>query len=96
VKIIMPGLAGPDWDGHIVGWAPGHVTEIPDDNKKAVAWARGWLAMGAELVEDVAVKEPEPSEPSLADLRAQAEARGLPTYGSKAQLQERLAAAPTV
>jgi hypothetical protein len=91
VKILMPGLAGPDWDGHIVGWAPGHVTEIPDDNEKAVAWARGWLQMGAELVEDVAPAEP--PEPSLAELRAQAEARGLPTYGSKAQLQERLATA---
>jgi hypothetical protein len=62
VKIIMPGLAGPDWDGHLVGWAPGHVVDIDDGNEKAVAWARGWLEMGASLVEDVA-KPPPKQEP---------------------------------
>jgi hypothetical protein len=77
VKVIMPGLAGPDWDGHIVGWAPGHVTEIPDDNPKAVAWARGWLEAGATLVEDT----PKPKEPEKpAKVEAEPEAKPTRTY----------------
>jgi hypothetical protein len=89
VKITMPHGSGYDWDGHIVGWAPGAVVEIDDSNEKAVAWARAWLDTGAELVEDAQAAPP--PEPSLADLKAQAEALNLPTYGTKAQLQERIA-----
>lgn len=55
VKIQMPGpMAGPGWSGAIESWAPNQVVEVDDGNSKAVAWARGWLEMGAVLVEDVA------------------------------------------
>lgn len=88
----MPGpLAGYGWQGAIESWAPGQVVEIPDGNAKAVAWARGWLEMGAQLVEDVS--PPPPPEPSLEELRARAVQLGVATYGSKAQLVERIAKA---
>jgi hypothetical protein len=60
VKIQMPGpIAGYGWQGTIESWAPGQVVDLPDDQKKAVAWGRAWLDMGAALVEDVA----KPAEP---------------------------------
>lgn len=62
MKIVMPHGSGPDWDGHIVGWAPGGLVEVPDGNEKAVAWARGWLEHGATLVEDVAKPKHEPAK----------------------------------
>jgi hypothetical protein len=89
VKIVMHGpLAGPDWHGNIRSFAPDETLEVDDSDEKAVAWCKGWVAMGATLVEDVAA--PAPAEPSLAELKAQAEALDLPTYGTKAQLQERI------
>ena len=57
----MPHGAGPDWNGNIVSWAPNAEVDIDDHNEKAVAWARGWVDAGAELVEDVA--RPKPSAP---------------------------------
>ena len=66
----MPHGSGYDWDGHIVGWAPGAPIEIDDSNEKAVAWARAWLGTGATLVEEVEAKpkaEPvKPAEPKKA------------------------------
>jgi hypothetical protein len=93
VKINVHGpLAGTGWDGMIHSWSG--LVEVDDTNPKAVAWARYTVGSGAaDLVEDAKTPEPTPPEPTLTDLRAQAEAKGLATYGSKAQLQERLAAA---
>ncbi len=89
VKIRMPGpAAGYGWQRTIESWAPGQVVELPDDNEQAVTWGRAWLGMGAELVTDA--PPPPPPEPTLADLRAEAEAKGLPTYGTKADLSERI------
>lgn len=50
-------------------------------------WKRVDDATGAE------VADPDPLERSLAELRAEAEERGLPTSGTKAQLRARLARA---
>jgi hypothetical protein len=66
VKIIMHGpIAGPDWHGGpaLGSWAPDQLVEIDDKNAKAVAWARGWVAMGATLVEDAPADKPKPEEP---------------------------------
>jgi hypothetical protein len=98
VKIVIHGpLAGYGPDGNIASWGPDQEVDLDDNNPKAVAWGKAWLsfkqpdgAASADLVEDA---KAEPSEPSLADLREQADAKGLPTYGTKAQLQERLAEA---
>lgn len=95
MKVVIYGpLSARNHLGEMVGFAPDQLVEVDDDDEKAVAWARGWASTPhGELVEDAKAKEPEPSEPSLADLREQADAKGLPTYGTKAQLQERLAQA---
>lgn len=67
MKIQMPGpIAGPGWSGAIESWAPNQVVDVDDANAKAVAWARGWLEMGAVLVEDVAkpAKPPASTQPA--------------------------------
>jgi hypothetical protein len=61
VKIVMHGpLAGPDWHGNIRSFAPDETLEVDDSDAKAVAWCKGWVAMGADLVEDVAKPKAEP------------------------------------
>jgi hypothetical protein len=95
VKIVIHGpLAGYGPDGNIASWGPNQQVDLDDSDAKQVAWGKAWLsfkqpdgAASADLVEDMKV---EPSEPTLAGLREQADAKGLPTYGTKAQLQERL------
>jgi hypothetical protein len=90
VQLVGPN-SGYVHDGYR-SWAADEVVEVDDGDQAAVDWYRAYCAGGGgTVVEDV--KPPAPPEPTLADLRAQAEARGLPTYGTKAQLQERLDAA---
>jgi hypothetical protein len=76
-------------------WAADEVVEVDDGDQAAVDWYRAHCAGGGGVIleEEKPPALPEPPEPTLADLRAQAEAQGLPTYGTKAQLQERLDAA---
>ena len=59
MKIIVHGpRAGYGPGGMIDSWAPDQPVEVDDGDKKAVAWARLFVATGAAtLVEDVAVKE---------------------------------------
>jgi len=69
VKIVMHGpMAGPDWNGQIASWGPDTLVEVDDSDEKAVAWCKGWVAMGADLVEDVAKPKAEPvkAEPKKA------------------------------
>jgi hypothetical protein len=80
-------------------WQADEVWEVDDADEAAVAYYRGAVANGsAVLLEDV--KPPKPASPAqptqapevtLAELREQAKAKGLPTYGTKAELAERLA-----
>jgi hypothetical protein len=67
VKIRIHGpAAGYGWDASpaLKSWGPDELVEVPDDNPKAVAWAKGWVDNGAELVEDVPAKpEPKKDEP---------------------------------
>jgi hypothetical protein len=60
MKIIVHGpRAGYGPAGMIDSWAPDQPVEVDDADKKAVAWARMFVATGAaDLVDDVAVKEP--------------------------------------
>ncbi len=60
MKLIVHGpRAGYGPGGMIDSWAPDQPVEVDDADKKAVAWARMFIATGAAtLVEDVAVKEP--------------------------------------
>ncbi len=88
MKIIIHGpAAGYSWDGVIRSWGPDETVEIPDDNEQAVAWARSH----GDVLEDAPPAPPK--EPTLEELRAKAETLGLATYGSKAQLLERIASA---
>ncbi len=59
MKVIVHGpRAGYGPGGMIDSWAPDQPVEVDDGDKKAVAWARLFVATGAAtLVEDVAVKE---------------------------------------
>ena len=59
MKVIVHGpRAGYGPGGMIDSWAPDQPVEVDDGDKKAVAWARLFIATGAAtLVEDVAVKE---------------------------------------
>jgi hypothetical protein len=53
VKIMLPGpMAGPGPDGPMEGWGPNAVRELDDSNPRHVAWAEGWLKMGAIRVPD--------------------------------------------
>jgi hypothetical protein len=55
MKVTVHGpAAGPGPDGMITSWAPDQPVEVDDGDKKAVAWARSFIATGmATLVEDV-------------------------------------------
>jgi hypothetical protein len=59
MKITVHGpRAGYGPGGMIDSWAPDQEVEVDDSDKKAVAWARMFVATGAaDLVEDVPVKE---------------------------------------
>jgi hypothetical protein len=71
MKVIVHGpRAGYGPGGMIDSWAPDQEVEVDDSDKKAVAWARMFVATGAAaLVEDVAVKETKPP-PRQATARA--------------------------
>ena len=90
MKIIIHGpAAGYFWDGTIHSWGLDELVEIDDSNEQAVAWARSKADSPlGEIVEDV---QETPPEPTLQDLKVHAEVLGLPTYGSKTQLAERIA-----
>jgi hypothetical protein len=67
VKIVMHGpLAGPGPHGAMEGWGPNQVIEIDDQDQTAVAWAEGWLEMGATPYVEPPPPEPVPtvSEPT--------------------------------
>ena len=59
MRITVQGpRAGYGPDGMMASWSPDQEVEVSDGDKKAVAWARMFVATGAAtLVEDVAVKE---------------------------------------
>lgn len=58
MKIIMHGpMAGYGPHGQIESWGPDQEVTVDDGDKKAVEWARGWVGMGATLLEDVKQKE---------------------------------------
>jgi hypothetical protein len=58
VKITVHGpRAGYGPDGLISSWSPDQDVEVADGDKKAVAWARMFVATGAAtLIEDAPVK----------------------------------------
>ena len=65
MKIVIHGpLAGYGPDGTIHSWAPDTVVEVDDRNDKAVAWARSWVDMGADLLEDTPAKQPATTSPA--------------------------------
>ncbi len=76
-------------------WAADEIVEVDDTDQVAVDYYRGAVAAGgATLLEDVKPKQPaDQPEPTLQELRSQAAARGLATYGTKEQLTKRLSEA---
>ena len=48
-------------------------------------------ASGGTTIQPPAPQAPDPAEATLKELQAEAEALGLPTYGTKAQIAERIA-----
>lgn len=91
MKLVVHGpAAGYGPDGNIHSWSPDQAVDIDDGDDKAVAWAHARADTDLfDIVEDAPVK-PTP-EPTLAELQAAAKAAGLPSYGTKAELTERLA-----
>lgn len=80
MKVIVHGpRAGIGPDGMISSWAPDQPVEVDDSDKKAVAWARMYVATGAAtLVEDApadAVKRG-PGRPKKQPAEAAAEPAG--------------------
>lgn len=76
-------------DGRHLSAGVGTVRQADDADADAVAHLQHLV--GAGLAEVVEEPPAEPPEPTLAELKAEAEKKGLPTYGTKAQLQERIA-----
>lgn len=87
-----------DGNEKAVAWAKSWLgmgaTLVEDDAKPAASTPS--VVPAPSVPEPTPVAEPvepaEPAGPSLAELRAEAERLDLPTYGSKAQLTERIAA----
>lgn len=91
MKAIAHGPYSASWpDGRIFSPTPDETVEVDDTDEEKTTFLRGLAGAGlVTILEDA--PPPPPAEPSLADLRARAEALGLVTYGSKAQLTERIA-----
>lgn len=102
----MVGFNGPlevdDGDEAAVAWARGWLNQgatLVEDVKTAKAKAESESPPEPPLEPEppvIPAVEPagltEPAEPTLAELRAEADRLDLPTYGTKAQLAERIAA----
>jgi hypothetical protein len=68
MKITVHGpAAGPGPSGLVESWAPDQPVEVDDGDRKAVAWARSFIASGlATLVEDVQTAAPARQEKAAA------------------------------
>lgn len=93
MKVIAHGPYSGTWpNGTIFSPMPDQYMEVDDADTERVAFLRGLVPGGLVTILEDAPVEP-PAELTVADLRARAEALGLPTYGSKAALAERIAKA---